>query len=187
MNSLGVLAGVKALDADVRAGAAALSAMRAMKGRGEQHAVSLPGGTFRLIDESYNASPAAMRAALKVLGATKPASGGRRIAVLGDMRELGTAAPELHAALAAEILAAGVDLVFTAGPLMGALHVALPKERRAGHAFEATGLAALVASAIRPGDVVLVKGSLGSRMGPIAEALKALQHDPPRPRAANGA
>ncbi len=186
-NSLGVLAGVKALGADVRAGAAALAAMRAMKGRGERHAIALPGGTFQLIDESYNASPVAVRAALKVLAATTPAAGGRRIAVLGDMRELGTAAPALHAGLVADVLAAGVDLVFTAGPLMGALHVALPKERRGGHVFESAGLTTLVAGAVRPGDVVLVKGSLGSRMGPIAEALKSLHRDGPRARAANGA
>jgi UDP-N-acetylmuramoyl-tripeptide--D-alanyl-D-alanine ligase len=115
-----------------------------------------------------------MSAAIQVLALTKPARGARRIAVLGDMRELGPEGAKLHADLAAGLSAAGVDLVFTAGPLMASLNAALPAALRGAHFNDSAGLTSAVLEAVRPGDVVLVKGSLGSRMGPIVEALKAL-------------
>ncbi len=186
MNSLAVLAALQAVGADLGTGAAALCAFEALAGRGRQHEVALAGGSFRLIDESYNASPAATRAALAVLASAAPGAGGRRIAVLGDMRELGDSGPRLHAELAPDLLAAGVDLAFTAGPLMERLSEALPRERRGGHAPDAARLVPLVLNAVRPGDVVLVKGSLGSRMGPIVAVLQALAGAGPRSRAANG-
>jgi UDP-N-acetylmuramoyl-tripeptide--D-alanyl-D-alanine ligase len=141
-----------------------------------------------MIDESYNASPAAMRAAIAVLAQATTSPGGRRIAVLGDMRELGTAGAELHAELAPDLVAAKVDLVFTAGPLSAALAAALPAERRGVHAEDTTALAPSVAASVKPGDVVLVKGSLGSRMSVIVEALAALDRGDGgnMPRAANG-
>jgi len=174
INSLAVLAAIKAAGADARAGAAALANLSALKGRGQQHDIAFKGGKIRLIDESYNASPAAMRAAIAVLAAATPGPGGRRIAVLGDMRELGPQAPLLHAGIAPDLMALGIDLVFTAGPLMAVLADMLPVERRAGHAPDSMTLLPLLLARLNPGDVVLVKGSLGSRMGPIVEALKAL-------------
>jgi UDP-N-acetylmuramoyl-tripeptide--D-alanyl-D-alanine ligase len=186
LNSLAVLAAVMSLQVDVDLAAAALAHMQALRGRGERVQVALAGGAVELIDESYNASPAAMCAAIQVLAQAKPARGGRRIAVLGDMRELGPTGAQLHADLAADLSAAGVDLVFTAGPLMASLDAALPAARRGAHCGDSAALGPLVLDAVRPGDVVLVKGSLGSRMAPIVEALKGLAGAGPQTRLAKG-
>jgi UDP-N-acetylmuramoyl-tripeptide--D-alanyl-D-alanine ligase len=145
-----------------------------LKGRGLRFSVTLANGPFEVIDESYNANPVAVAAALAVLGRAKPGAGGRRVVVFGDMLELGPDAPRLHAGLAAAVAAAGVDLAFTAGPLMRHLHDALPAARRGAHGADAAALIPVVAAALRPGDVVLVKGSLGSRMSPLVEALRGL-------------
>lgn len=180
INSLAALAAIEAVGADVAAGAAALSRLDALKGRGRHHRVSLEGGSFELFDESYNASPASMRAAFSVLAGARPGKSGRRIAVLGDMLELGADAPRLHAALAPDLVAAGVDLVFTAGPNMAHLGDALPEAVRGAHAASAAELAPRVAAAVRPGDVVTVKGSLGSAMAVVVDALLAMDAAPPR-------
>jgi UDP-N-acetylmuramoyl-tripeptide--D-alanyl-D-alanine ligase len=121
-----------------------------------------------LIDESYNANPASMRAALALLGQTP----GRRVAVLGDMLELGAAGVHLHRGLADAVAENGIDLVFCCGPLMRALWDALPPARRGGYADTSAALEPDVVSAIRPGDVLMVKGSLGSRMAPIVKAIQ---------------
>ena len=174
-NSLAVLAAVHALGADVGAAAAALADLRPPKGRGLRTSVSLPHGRFELIDDSYNASPASMAASFEVLRRSRPADGGRRIAVLGDMLELGADAPALHAALARALVENRIDLVFTAGPLMAHLRAALPAGMRAAHRADASALAPQVAAAVRPGDVISVKGSAASRMRAVVEALLALQ------------
>jgi UDP-N-acetylmuramoyl-tripeptide--D-alanyl-D-alanine ligase len=185
-NSLGVLAVVAALGLDLGLAAATLASFSPPKGRGQRRHLALPGGYFELIDESYNASPAAMRAAFAVLGHAKPGPRGRRIAVLGDMREMGPTSPRLHAELAGPLVAAGVDLVLTCGPLMVELDAALPRDKRAGHAADSQGLIPAVVATVRPGDVVLVKGSLGTRMAPIVEALLALEGADRPARRANG-
>jgi len=105
---------------------------------------------------------------------TPPAPGGRRLVVLGDMLELGAGGPAEHAGLADALLAANVDQVFTAGPLSRHLYDALPENLRGGHAGESAALAATVAAAVKPGDIVLVKGSAGSRMAAVVSALLAL-------------
>ena len=174
-NSLGVLAAVHALGADVAAAAAALADLRPPKGRGLRTSVSLPDGCFELIDDSYNASPASMAASFEVLRRSRPADGGRRIAVLGDMLELGADAPALHAGLAPALVENRIDLVFTAGALMAHLRAALPAGMRAAHRCDSAALAPAVAAAVRPGDVISVKGSAGSRMRTVVEALLALQ------------
>jgi len=171
LNSLAVLATVEALGADIEKASQAFASIVAPKGRGQRHRLTLAGGTYELIDDSYNASPASMRASFEVLKAAVPGSGGRRIAVLGDMLELGSQAPELHAGLAGPLLAAGVDLVFTCGPNMLRLHEALPANRRGAHASASNDLLPLLHDALKPGDVVVVKGSLGSRMGRVVDAL----------------
>jgi UDP-N-acetylmuramoyl-tripeptide--D-alanyl-D-alanine ligase len=112
-----------------------------------------------------------MRAALSLLGHAPVGAQGRRIAVLGDMLELGPEATALHRDLVQPVLDCDVDLVFCAGPLMQALWEALPSDYRAEYAPSAAGLEPKVLAAVRAGDVVMVKGSLGSRMGPIASAL----------------
>ena len=185
-NSLGVLACVAALGLDLGLAAATLASFSPPKGRGQRRHLALPGGHFELIDESYNASPAAMRAAFAVLGHAKPGPSGRRIAVLGDMREMGPTSPRLHAELAGPLVEAGVDLVLTCGPLMSELQSALPRDKRGGHAADSQSLIPAVLAAVRPGDVVLVKGSLGTRMAPIVEALLGLESADRPARAANG-
>ncbi|MBS0559700.1 MAG: UDP-N-acetylmuramoyl-tripeptide--D-alanyl-D-alanine ligase [Proteobacteria bacterium] len=169
MNALAALTAVAALRADPRAGAAALAGFQPMQGRGLRRRLALPGGEALLLDESYNANPASLRAALSVL-AVQPA--GRRVAVVGDMLELGEVAPAEHLALAGPVLDAA-DLVFACGPQMRALHAALPAGRQGGWAADAAALAPLVAAALRPGDAVLVKGSLGIGMRRIVAALDA--------------
>jgi len=114
-----------------------------------------------------------MRAAIALLGDTAPGRNGRRVAVLGDMRELGRGATEMHADLLGPLTTAQVDRVYLCGPLMRALWRELPAAMRAAHHDTADELMPVVASALGPGDVVMVKGSNGSRMGPLVAALKA--------------
>lgn len=185
LNSLAVLTAARAAGADLAVAASSLSRLKPLKGRGERHRVQLPaGGAFELIDDAYNASPASMRASLSVLAGMKPGAGGRRIAVLGDMLELGPQARDLHVALAPDIAAAGVDVVYACGPNMRTLFDTLPAKLRGAHAANSAELTPRVIGAVRAGDVVLVKGSLGSRMQPIVAALRAITQAPPR--AANG-
>ena len=136
--------------------------------------LELPGGSAFIIDESYNANPASIAAALDLLGQTPVGPRGRRIAVLGDMLELGPRGRALHRGLVAGVNTNAIDLVFCCGPLMRALWQALPAGRRGGYAEDSAALEAQVLAAIRAGDVVMVKGSLGSRMAPIVKALQRL-------------
>lgn len=185
MNSLSVLAAVLDLDADIDRAALALAHLEAMPGRGARQQVRLPGaGQFTLLDESYNANPLSMTAALGVLGASEPQQGGRRIAVLGDMLELGSEAVRFHEALKEDLADNAVDLAYLAGPMMGTLARCLPEERLACHAETSAGLTEALQQAVRPGDVVLVKGSLGSRMRHVVEALLAGEQS--QPKQANG-
>jgi UDP-N-acetylmuramoyl-tripeptide--D-alanyl-D-alanine ligase len=171
-NAVGALLAVAALDGDVLNAAAALSDFSPLKGRGARTRLSFGGGSLELIDESYNANPGSMTAALDVLARTEPGAGGRRIAVLGDMLELGPDAPTLHAGIASDIERARIDLVFASGPLMRALWDALPASGRGGYAENSGALAPKLLAALRVGDVVLVKGSFGSRMSVIVDALQ---------------
>ncbi len=172
LNSLAVLAAVSLAGADLALAALALNNLKPVSGRGARVYLTVPGGNALLIDESYNANPASMRAAIALLGQAPLGKRGRRIAVLGDMLELGPQGPELHRGLAESIEAAGIELVFCSGPLMHALWEALPSRARGGYAETAAGLESAVLEAIRAGDAVMVKGSLGSKMGPIVKALE---------------
>jgi UDP-N-acetylmuramoyl-tripeptide--D-alanyl-D-alanine ligase len=174
MNSLAVLGAAKLAGADLARAALSLAELEPPKGRGVRHSITLGKGHATLIDESYNANPASMRAALAVLRQAEPGWRGRRIAVLGDMLELGRGSAALHAGLAPDIAAANVDLVFACGPDMGELWSALPSERRGHYAAESIDLVEPLKASLRAGDVVMVKGSLGSRMGLVVEALKAM-------------
>jgi UDP-N-acetylmuramoyl-tripeptide--D-alanyl-D-alanine ligase len=172
MNSLAVLGAAKLSGADLTRAAAALAGLRPPKGRGVRHVLAAPGGELVLIDESYNANPSSMRAALAVLSHVAPGRGGKRIAVLGDMLELGESGPELHAELAQAIDACGADALYACGPLMRHLWEAVPASRRARYAASSEELKDALVSDLKAGDVVMVKGSLGSRMGPLVEAIK---------------
>jgi UDP-N-acetylmuramoyl-tripeptide--D-alanyl-D-alanine ligase len=171
MNSLSVLASVKAVGGDFALAAQVLAELKPPEGRGERTVLRAPGGDFLLIDEAFNANPASMRAALANLGATDPAPGGRRVAVLGDMLELGPDGAAHHRDLA-EAVEANSEIVFAAGPLMDNLVRALPPERRGGYAGSAAELEATVLANVRAGDVVMVKGSKGILVSRIVKALK---------------
>jgi UDP-N-acetylmuramoyl-tripeptide--D-alanyl-D-alanine ligase len=168
-NSLGWLAVIVALGLDPERAAARLAGLQPLAGRGQRRRVALRSGTIELIDDGYNANPASVRAALDVLALRE----GRRIAVLGDMLELGADAEALHRELAGPVQAAGVDLVFGCGPAMRHLLDALPMRHVGGWAPSAGELVPMLRAALRDGDVVLVKGSLGSRMADVTEALCA--------------
>jgi UDP-N-acetylmuramoyl-tripeptide--D-alanyl-D-alanine ligase len=186
-NSLSVLAAVKAFGLDVATAAVAMGGLAALKGRGARENLMLVSGPITLLDESYNANPASVRAALSLLAASQPQGNGRRIVVLGDMRELGVTGPMLHRELMPDIVASGVEQVFLVGPIMQELHTVLPEKLRAGHWEASTDAIQPLLGSLRSGDVVLVKGSLGTRMAPIVEALRAVdQATVKRPKAANG-
>jgi len=173
MNSLGVMAVVHALGADLALAALSLAALRPPVGRGERTALRIGEGEAFLVDESYNANPASIRAALATLAAIETGPRGRRIAVLGDMLELGAAGEDHHRDLGGAVEAAGIDLVFTAGPLMRHLFEALPVTRRGTCGAASGDLVDPLLATLRPGDAVMVKGSNSIRMGRIVEALKA--------------
>ncbi len=170
MNAVAALAGAAMLGADVAAGADALQGFTAVAGRGARRPIAVRGGQALLLDESYNASSASVRAALAVLR-LQPAA--RRLAVLGDMLELGAEGPAEHADLAPDV-AAAADALFTCGTLSRNLFEAIPAAVRAAHAPDAATLAPIVAAAAGPGDAILVKGSLGSRMRLVVAALDAI-------------
>ena len=163
-NVVGALATVALLEGNVLNAAAALKNFTPLKGRGARFEAA----GVHVIDESYNANPASMAAALALLGA----SGGRKIAVLGDMLEMGEGGVSHHAGLAAPIAANQVDLVFASGAQMKALWDALPATRRGGYAATSAELKPLLLAALKIGDTVLVKGSNGARMSLIVDALK---------------
>jgi UDP-N-acetylmuramoyl-tripeptide--D-alanyl-D-alanine ligase len=171
-NALGVLLAADTLGADLERAAAALADFAPQKGRGERLTLLSPTGPFTIIDESYNANPASMRAALALLGAARPAASGRRIAVIGDMLELGANGAEMHAALASTLSENQVDLLFGAGPLTRALYEAAPAAMRAAWADRSRDIQDELTKTLRGGDVVMIKGSNGSRMGPVVAALR---------------
>jgi UDP-N-acetylmuramoyl-tripeptide--D-alanyl-D-alanine ligase len=171
-NSLAVLLAAAALGLDLDNAAAALGSFMAPPGRGERRVVATTDGDFTLIDESYNASPVSMRAALELIASLPLAGAGRRIAVLGDMLELGDHAGAMHAELASDIAANRIDLVYTAGTLMKELYKALPREAQGGWRGTAAELEPFVRAAVRAGDIVLVKGSNSSKMKSIVAALE---------------
>lgn len=176
LNSMAVLLMLEALDVDLGDSLAALGSFEPLEGRGAEKTVRLAKGGFTLIDESYNANPISMASAIATLGARQ--ADGRKLVALTDMLELGAEGAGFHAALAEPLAEAKVDLVFCAGPLMKSLWDALPPTRRGGYAETAADLAPLVARAVEPDDVVMVKGSNGSKAGLIAQALAQLDVRP---------
>jgi UDP-N-acetylmuramoyl-tripeptide--D-alanyl-D-alanine ligase len=172
MNSLAVLAAASLAGADLAPAALSLSQIEPAAGRGVRRVLEVASGEATLIDESYNANPASMAAALNVLGQAAIDPHGRRIAVLGDMLELGATSPALHRGLNEAIKANHIDLVYCCGPLMRNLWDALSTGKRGGYAESAAGLEAQVITAIRAGDAIMIKGSLGSKMKTIVNALE---------------
>jgi UDP-N-acetylmuramoyl-tripeptide--D-alanyl-D-alanine ligase len=171
MNALAVLASAKLMGADLAKAALALGNLVPPSGRGRRVPLRLPGGEGLLIDESYNANPASMRAAIDVLSRAPVGKKGRRIAVLGDMLELGAEAAVRHAELAESLDAGKIDLVLCSGPLMRSLWEVLPSARRGGYAEDADALEPQVAASLQGGDAVMIKGSNASGMGRIVKSL----------------
>jgi UDP-N-acetylmuramoyl-tripeptide--D-alanyl-D-alanine ligase len=175
VNALAVAAVFDHLGLKLETALAPLAGVAAPAGRGARSMISLAaGGQVVLIDESYNANPASMAAALANLALVPRGAHPRRVAVMGDMRELGTEADALHRGLLDAVVGSGADLVFACGPHMKQLFDLLPTAVQAGWAAKSTELAARVAEALRPGDVVMIKGSLGTNMAPIVSAVRGL-------------
>jgi len=173
VNSLAVVATLDALKLPLESATAPLAGITPPVGRGARTVLPVGGGMILLIDESYNANPASMRAAIAVLGAVSRDAYPRRVAVLGDMLELGEGAVAYHLGLADPLAVSEADAVFVCGPNMQKLYESLPRERRGSWAPDSNALIAHVVEALQSGDAVMIKGSLGSRMAPIVAAIKA--------------
>ena len=187
-NTMAVLAAVKLAGGNLEAAVEALGRMPVPEGRGRRTVIDLgDGGTATVIDDAYNASPASMRAAFSVLASTKPGPGGRRIAVLGDMLELGRGSALAHEELAGDLLDAEADLVFTTGANMVHLFDALPRHKRGAHEKRAKDLIPLLREALHNGDVVLVKASHSQQLTQVVKALcRRRGEEERRPRAQGG-
>lgn len=172
-NALAVLAALYAIGADAASALQALASLPPPQGRGARSLLEAPDGEFLLIDESYNANPASMRAALATLAAVPRQRFPRRIAVLGDMLELGPAAAEMHRGLRDAVIAAGVDKLFACGPHMKGLYEAAPDAIKACYAEAAGGLITALTGSVAGGDVVMIKGSNGMRLGPLVTTLQS--------------
>ncbi len=170
-NVLAVLGAAHLVEADIGKTAQALADLSAERGRGKRHVLRHPKGPITLIDESYNANPASMAAAMALLNATPVTDEGRRIAVLGDMLELGDHSAKLHADLAELIVGTGTHTVFLGGPEMGALADILPDEIKTEYRAGAEELKPLLLSALKAGDVVMIKSSKGIGFSKLVEAL----------------
>jgi UDP-N-acetylmuramoyl-tripeptide--D-alanyl-D-alanine ligase len=173
VNALAVLLIAYVFGVDLDAAAAKLEGFQVSQGRGGQEKIAIANGEITLIDESYNANPASVRAALTLLADARPGPSGRRIAVLGDMLELGPHSGELHADLADDLLRARVDLLFTAGPRAASAFYAVPDSMQGAHRRTAAELEEPFLAALRDGDVVMLKGSNAMRMGALAQRLRA--------------
>lgn len=174
LNSIAVLAAASSLGADLDIAAEALAGVLPTRGRGQFFQVALADGTLGVIDETYNASPVAVRAAFDVLAATRPGRGGRRVVVLGDMLELGPHAAEAHMGLVDDIKKLDFDLVFACGQYMSDILDELPKDLHGGRAGTSAQLAKMVTAKIRAGDLVLVKGSAGAHMSKVIDEIRAM-------------
>lgn len=171
-NSLGVAGILKALDVDMASALQSLGQLQTPKGRGQRFEINSPHGTFILIDDAYNANPESMQAGIRVLGSLQPKGQGRRVAVIGDMLELGETAEELHKNLAKDLIENKVDVVYAVGPNTGALFDILPESMKGIKKPVSSEIAEIICNEIKADDIVFVKGSFGSRMAKIVDVLK---------------
>ncbi len=170
-NSVCILLALKLMKINLSQAVEKLKDFQAIKGRGKTQTIPFEKGTFLLIDDSYNANPTSMQAGLQVLGQKN----GRKIAILGDMLELGDSGPKYHRALLQELLDAQVDKVYACGPLMNLLFETLPPGMRGAWKEKSQDLLPDFLPQLEDGDVIFVKGSKGSRMGLIIYGLEALR------------
>ncbi len=186
INAMAAFAAVKALNGDVALAIAALAKWQPPEGRGKIERLYLDPieqkQSFDLIDDAFNANPVSMTASLEILAATNPRDGlgriasGRRIAVLGDMLELGPEAADLHAAIARDPSLAEVDVIHCVGPLMRNLYDALPPEKQGQWTPNADKVARDAHGLVDAGDVLLVKGSKGIKVSLVVDAVRKLGH-----------
>lgn len=172
--SVAVLGVVDALKADLAKAAAVLEQFTEPKGRGQIKKLSMKGGNLRLIDDAYNASPVSVKGAIEKVAEMRAASPApvRTVVVLGDMLELGEQAEDLHVGLVSTLVNNQMDLVFAAGTFMEKMYQALPETMRGAYKATSRELAPMVVEALRANDLVLVKGSRGSRMDVVVEAIE---------------
>jgi len=171
-NALAVVAAIEAVGADTTRAVEVLATIAPPSGRGARVLLKVADGQALLIDESYNANPASMRAALMTLATVPRDQFARRVAVLGDMLELGAEAGALHRDLSAAVEDSGVDLIFACGPHMKGLYEAVSRPQKGGWSDKASDLEPVLRGALRPGDVIMIKASNGTRLGPVVEMLK---------------
>ncbi len=169
INSLAVLAAVRFVGADIKKAGHNLTKCQAKPGRGKISKIRIGKKNITVIDDCYNASPASVSAALDKFGSMQVR--GRKLAVLGDMFELGSNAPSLHKNISEKIIANNINQLFVAGNLMLNLYKAVPESIRGGHAVDSTSLASLLKKALQDGDVLLVKGSRGMKMENVIKIL----------------
>jgi UDP-N-acetylmuramoyl-tripeptide--D-alanyl-D-alanine ligase len=171
-NSLAVVAALDAAGAPLEPALAALADLSPPPGRGARTVLAMPSGQLLLIDESYNANPASMQAALATLDTVSRDRYPRRVVVLGDMLELGPEAPAMHRDLFEAVDGAGTNVLFACGPHMKGLYDSVPTAMKGGYAETAAALGSVVLTSLQAGDAVMVKGSNGMRLGPLVEAIK---------------
>ena len=176
LNALGALAVATAVGADASRAVEALNAMEPVEGRGTREEIALARGSLLLIDESYNANPVSMVAALETLRAMPQQRRGRRVAILGDMLELGETSLDLHADLAEAVRAAGVDLVLLVGPHMAALAERLG-DQDVHHTDDAESMERIMLRALKANDTVMVKASNGTGLGRLVRTLRERSAD----------
>lgn len=173
-NSLGLLLAIACLGIDVNDVLPSLQSIELSDGRGAQSELKFRNGHIKFIDESYNANPASMVAAFGVLSAQQPTASGRKVAIVGDMLELGAESPQIHGQLAAELVNAKIDLVLACGSDMKNCYNLLPQDMRGGYAENSALLTKILNDKLLPNDVVMVKGSLGSRMSEIVNKINEI-------------
>ena len=182
VNSLAALAAVYGLGFEWRDAPSHFGRISLAPGRGRHHRATIAGKQILLIDDAYNANPVSMKAAIELLSQMEPASGGKRVAVLGDMLELGAEGARYHAELAQSIAEAGIDRVYVSGPLINHLWEQLPVHIRGRKGKSAKHLIRVLKRELGDGDVALFKGSNATNMFAVARALRDLDENDPTPR-----
>ena len=175
MNALGALLAVGYLGADRRTAVTGLAAWNPVGGRGARQKLKIYSGTLDLIDDAYNANPTSLHAAMQVLA---EANAPRKIAFLGDMKELGEKEHDFHREVAHWPCTDAIDIIHTVGPLMKSLHDVLPDGKRGQHFGDSAAMAAQAAHLVQAGDAVLLKASLSTNMRKVVDALQELGHPP---------
>ncbi|MBR9767860.1 MAG: UDP-N-acetylmuramoyl-tripeptide--D-alanyl-D-alanine ligase [Rhodobacteraceae bacterium] len=175
MNALGALLAVGYLGADRRTAVTGLAAWNPLGGRGARQKLKIYSGTLDLIDDAYNANPTSLHAAMQVLA---EADAPRKIAFLGDMKELGEKEHDFHREVAHWPCTDAIDIIHTVGPLMKSLHDVLPDGKRGQHFGDSAAMAAQAAHLVQAGDAVLLKASLSTNMRKVVDALQELGHPP---------